>query len=247
MAMRRSKLLTGVRRRPPTRGEPWDPDQRSRDLFCPWEIPLDHQLAVHVDPWRGFGAAYFPSCWDSIPAAATQALTELIAVSRPRDMLVVPAGIRRVRGIDVYCPTQVLAADARGVALWVDDLPFDRVTSILAYSDIRLVEHTSDTESANLTVIGATRRFTVHYRCRWRPNTRQQVADLLMRIRLGAAGTCLRLDADAAHTFTVRAAFARRVATELSQLIGEPSSLPQHALTPEESLVSVSDSNGSQP
>jgi hypothetical protein len=186
--MRRSRFFANLGGRPPVHQETGDGAGSSRELFCPWEIPLDHELAVYLEPWLGYEAAYFPFCWDSIPEAATQALTELIAVRQPHDMMVVPAGVRRIRGTDVYCPTQVLAAGERGVALWVDDLPFDRVTAILAYRDIRMVEHTSDTDSARLTVIGAARRFTVHYRCRRLPSTEHRLAHLLMRIRSGTAG-----------------------------------------------------------
>lgn len=190
--MRRSRPSTNPQGGRPPAHHGWpDPDPRPRDLLCPWEIPLDHELAVRVDPWRGFGAACFPTRWDSIPEAATEALTELIAVKRPHDILVVPAGVRRVRGADVYCPTKVFAAGERGVALWVDDLPFDRVAAVLAYHDIRMVEHMSDTESAHLTIIGATRRFTLHYRCLWRPSAEQRLTKLLRRIRLSAAGALL--------------------------------------------------------
>lgn len=321
MVMRRPRFLTNLR------------DDPQRDLqqgaglpdpICPWEIPLDHDLAVHLDPWGDDGEAYVPSRWGLVPDAATQALSELVSVSQPHVLLVVPSRVRRVQGADVYCPAQVLAAGERGVALWVDDLPYDRVAAIFAYRDIRMVEHARDTESARLTVIGATRRFTVHYRRRWRPSSHQRLTDLLVRIRLGAAGLskdfggdgsdpCAReaawlpvgrhssramlslsacgrstrtrwqharhrvwrtvavndrellvlrgsavppvaevgndilavprrnlralsatgphlcIDAEATHTFTVGAALAKRVVSEFSQFIGQPSLLPPSA------------------
>lgn len=188
MAMRWSSFLTGQRRCAPALPEPADRDPRSPELICAWEIPLDPDLAAHLGPGRGYGAAYFPSRWGSVPEAAREALTELICISRPRDMLVAPAGVRRVGGADVYCPTQVLAAGEHGVALWVDDLPFDRVAGVLAYRDIRMVEHRSRAESSYLTVIGAAQRFTLHYRLPWLPGREPRLADLLMRIRLRAAG-----------------------------------------------------------
>lgn len=49
----------------------------------------------------------------------------------PPDMLVAPTGVRRVERIDMCCPTQGLAAGEHAVALWGDDLPFDRVTGVL--------------------------------------------------------------------------------------------------------------------
>lgn len=185
MAMQRPRFLTNLRNDPPR-----DLQQGAArpDPVCPWEIPLDHDLAIHLDPWGDDGEAYVPSRWGLIPEAATQALSELISVRKPHDLLVVPSRVRRVRGADVYCPAQVLGAGEHGVALWVDDLPYDRVAAILAYRDIRMLEHTCDTESAHLTVIGATRRFTVHYRRRWRPSSHHRLTDLLVRIRLGATG-----------------------------------------------------------
>lgn len=188
MAIRRSNFLPCLRGRPGEHPEPLDRYSPSGELLSPWEIPVDRELALHLDPGRGDGAAYVPVRWGLIPDAATQALTELICVRRPRDMVVAPGGIRRVRGTDVYCPTQVLAAGDHGIALWVDDLPFDRVTGVLAYRDIRMVEHASGDESAHLTVIGATRRFTLHYRRRSRPSRGPQLEDLLLRIRLRTAG-----------------------------------------------------------
>lgn len=188
MHIRLSRLLTSVSGRRPVPPTMMDRDPVSSDLTSPWEIPLDRKLAKYLDPGPDDGAAYVPLRWSSIPQTATQALTELISLRRPGDMLVAPAGVRRAAGADVYCPTQVLAAGDHGVALWVDDLPFDRVTGVLAYRDIRMIEHTAGTEFARLTVIGATRRFSLHYRRRRRPNPGPQPEDLLMRIRLRTAG-----------------------------------------------------------
>lgn len=176
------------------RNGPSDRDPRSRELFSPWEIPLDRELALHLDAGQQYGA-YVADRWDLIPDVATQALTEMICVRRPRDMLVAPGAIRRAKGTDIYCPTQVLAAGDHGVALWVDDLPFDRVTGVLAYRDIRMVEHRSGDESAHLTVIGATRRFSLHYLRRAQPSQGPHPEGLTLRIRLRTAG----LSNDVAH------------------------------------------------
>jgi hypothetical protein len=188
MQIRLSRLLTSVGGRRLASPALMDHDPAPSELTSPWEIPLDRKLAKHLDPGADDGAAYLPFRWGCIPQAATQALTELISVRRPGDMLVAPAGVRRVAGTDVYCPTQVLAAGDHGVALWVDDLPFDRVTGVLAYRDIRMIQHTAGTEFARLTVIGATRRFVLHYRRRRRPSPGPQLEHLLMRIRLRTAG-----------------------------------------------------------
>lgn len=162
--------------------------QQDSESICSWEIPLDHELVSYVEPEPGWRTGYIPSRWRSIPEAAVEALTELISVGRPHDMLVAPAGVRRVRGAYVYCPTQVLAAGEHGVALWVDALPFDRVASVLAYRDIRMLEHRSAAESAHLTVIGAAARCTLHYRPSCLPDRDSQLQTLLTRIRRRAAG-----------------------------------------------------------
>lgn len=206
MAVRRSSFFKRLPGRRPAPPEPaaWDP--RSRGLISPWEIPLDRELAAQLSPGSGYGAAYFPSQWGSIPEAAAQALTELISVRRPHDMLVAPAGIRRVGDTDIYCPTRILAAGDHGVALWVDDLPFDRVVGVLAYRDIRMVEHRWGADSAHLAVIGATRRFTLHYRRPWRGWRGPKLEELLMRIRLRAAGPLTDLGQHDGHRGDVEAA-----------------------------------------
>jgi hypothetical protein len=177
-------------RRQPLLPEPTDRDPQPSELISEWEIPVARDLAAHIQPWEIGRASYFPTRWESVPDSATQAFIDLIDVSRPQDMLVAPAGVRRVGGTDVYSPTQVFGLGARGVGLWVDDLPFDRVAGLFGYRDIRMVEHADDGEYARLTVIGAMRRFTMRYRPRSRwPGTRDSfVDDMLIRMRLRAAG-----------------------------------------------------------
>lgn len=186
MAIRRSSHSTRQTRPVP---KPPGGAEQEREPIASWEIPLDHDLATYVDPGPEWGAAYIPSRWRSIPRGAADALTELISVERPNHVLVAPAGVRRVNGADIYCPTQILAAGEHAVALWVDALPFDRIAAVLAYRDIRMVEHRATTESAHLTVIGATGRFTLHYRPSWLPHRATQVQTLVMRIRRRAAGS----------------------------------------------------------
>jgi hypothetical protein len=161
----------------------------------PWQIPLDRDLAAYLGSVGSCPAAYVPRHWELVPEPARGALCELISIDRPRDVAVSPSGIRHVGGAQVYCPMQVLGAGEHGVALWIDDLPFDRVTAALAYRDIRMVQHSTNSESGHLTVIGAARRFTFHYRRPSQPSCEPQLEGLSLRIRLRAAG----LSEGAAH------------------------------------------------
>lgn len=189
MAMRRSRLLTRPAERRSVPAVPRDADLCSLEQLCPREIPLDPELAAPPDPGPGCGVAYVPPRWDMVPVAARQALSELTSVSLPHEVLVVLAGVRRVAGATVYCPIQALAAGHHAVALWVDDLPFDRAAAVPAHRDIRMVERVVAAGSANPSFLGATRRFSVHDRCLGRVSRRGlRLQDLLMRIRPRAAG-----------------------------------------------------------
>ena len=50
MATRRSNFLPRLRAHPGKHPEALDRDSPSREMFSPWEIPLDRELALHLDP-----------------------------------------------------------------------------------------------------------------------------------------------------------------------------------------------------
>lgn len=150
-----------------------------------WEIPVGEDLVSQLAPPSALGQPYSPSNWATVPPDAACALGETVGLSQPRDLFVAPADVRQVSGAYVYSPLQVLAVGDRGVALWVDDLPFDRVACVLGYHDILLIEHRLDDHSGHLTIIGDALRFTLHYR----RSSWLSLDELLLRIRRRTART----------------------------------------------------------
>ncbi|MGH3492215.1 MAG: hypothetical protein ACRDRL_30460 [Sciscionella sp.] len=142
-----------------------------------WEVPVAADLATHlnsgVQPFRPRHAC-------EAPVDAVSALSELVGVRCAADLLVVPAAVYRVDDYHRYAPTQVLGMGATGIALWVDDLPFERIVGAATYEEILLVEHVIESpDCARLTLLTLGGRLTVRYAAAGWPT----MAPLLNRVR----------------------------------------------------------------
>lgn len=144
-----------------------------------WEIPIGRDLVPHLDLGEMLSLPYQPHALQDIPVDAVEALTELAGIAAPTDVLVCPPTTRTTEQGAVYLPEQVLGIGACGIALWVADLPFDRVVAVLPYREIAMIEHRIVREYARLTVLGTRHRLTLRYRAAAWPT----INDLLTRVR----------------------------------------------------------------
>ncbi|WP_020502513.1 hypothetical protein [Sciscionella marina] len=152
--------------------------------LLPWEIGLDASTVKLLRAFQVSVPPYLPSTWSAAPGDAVAALRELVDVRYPQQLLVAPADLARVGRDWVLTPTQVLGIGKNGVALWVDDLPYERVAAAFAYPQITAVEHTIDGACGLLTVTGADRRLMFRYpRTSW-----PLIGNLLIDIRVRLGG-----------------------------------------------------------
>ncbi|WP_020658723.1 hypothetical protein [Amycolatopsis benzoatilytica] len=134
----------------------------------PWEIQIGRDLADGLDTEP-------PARW-SRPGAAAEDLADLVG---PGEVLFAPSATRRSAGGVVWTPEQALGAGPRGVALWVDDLPYPRVVGVIPYAELVAVEHAMSGRYACLVLTGLRKTLVFRYRSWAWP----AVADLLTQVR----------------------------------------------------------------
>jgi hypothetical protein len=150
-----------------------------------WEIPIGRSLVPHLEQPGRLGLPSRPCSIHAAPADAVEALGELVGITERTDLLVLPPVTRPSDRGAIWGPDQVLGAGRRGVALWVDDLPFPRVVAALSYCEMDLVEHVLEGEYNRVTMLAGRHRLCLHYRRDgWPP-----VRDILTRVRAAMAGT----------------------------------------------------------
>jgi hypothetical protein len=149
----------------------------------PWEVPVGEDLLSDLGSGGMPGPPSRPRSWREVPRDAAEALTELAGADAPADLLVFPAGTRPAGDGWVYVPTQVVGAGAHGVALWVADLPYERVAAVVPYRDLAMAENRVGRRYGRLTVRSGSSRLALRYRTAAWPLVRR----LLVRIRAGAA------------------------------------------------------------
>lgn len=152
----------------------------SLDAPCaPWEIPVERDLAeLGGGPARSFR----PSSARFLPVDAAEDLADLVGPPRPGDLLVLPSATRPAADGLVCVPDQVVGMGPRGVAQWVDDLPYPRVVGVIPYAELVAAEHLLEGEHGCLVLTGARTQLTIHYRSPAWP----AVGDLLTRLRAHA-------------------------------------------------------------
>jgi len=134
----------------------------------PWEIQVGRDLAAGLDTDP-------PSRW-SRPGAAAEDLADLVG---PGEVLFAPSATRRSAGGVAWTPEQALGAGARGVALWVDDLPYPRVVGVIPYAELVAADHAMAGRYACLVLTGVRKTLVFRYRSWAWP----AVADLLTQVR----------------------------------------------------------------
>lgn len=134
----------------------------------PWEIQVGRDLADRLDTKP-------PSRW-SRPGAAAEDLADLVG---PGEVVLAPSATRPSSDGVVWTPEQALGAGARGVALWVDDLPYPRIVGAIPYPELIAVEHAMAGKHACLVLTGVRTTLVFRYRSWAWP----AVADLLTHVR----------------------------------------------------------------
>ncbi|MER6896809.1 hypothetical protein [Amycolatopsis sp. NPDC000740] len=134
----------------------------------PWEVQVGRDLADRLDTKP-------PSRW-SRPGAAAEDLADLVG---PGEVVLAPSATRPSGDGVVWTPEQALGAGARGVALWVDDLPYPRIVGAIPYPELIAVEHAMAGKHACLVLTGVRTTLVFRYRSWAWP----AVADLLTHVR----------------------------------------------------------------
>ncbi|WP_409465166.1 hypothetical protein [Amycolatopsis sp. GA6-003] len=134
----------------------------------PWEVRIGRDLADRLDTKP-------PSRW-SRPGAAAEDLADLVG---PGEVVLAPSATRPSGGDVVWTPEQALGAGARGVALWVDDLPYPRIVGAIPYPELIAVEHAMAGKHACLVLTGVRTTLVFRYRSWAWP----AVADLVTHVR----------------------------------------------------------------
>lgn len=155
-----------------------------------WEVPVACDLVPYLDFGPVLSVPYQPRWFDDVPADAVDALVELVDIQSSGDVLVLPSTSRPTNAGSVYVPTQVFGVGTRGVALWVDDLPHQRVASVVRYSQVGVVEYILTGDHGQLSVLGADHRLVLRYRATAWPAVR----GLLTRLRGAVAGIPVSAD-----------------------------------------------------
>ncbi|MET9265056.1 hypothetical protein [Amycolatopsis sp. NPDC004079] len=134
----------------------------------PWEIQVGRDLADRLETKP-------PSRW-SRPGAAAEDLADLVG---PGEVVLAPSATRPSGDGVVWTPEQALGAGARGVALWVDDLPYPRIVGAIPYPELIAVEHAMAGKHSCLVLTGVRTTLVFRYRSWAWP----AVADLLTHVR----------------------------------------------------------------
>lgn len=149
-----------------------------------WEFPIEDDLVPYLDLGGGRRLPFWPRLLEGVAPDAVEALSELVGVQRGADLVVIPPATRPTAAGPVYVPLQVLGIGVRGVALWVQDLPHERIVAALPYGEIAMVEHAIAGDYGRLSVLGAHQRLSLWYRTEAWPVMRE----LLPRIRAATVG-----------------------------------------------------------
>jgi hypothetical protein len=149
-----------------------------------WEFPIEDDLLPHLELGGVRRLPFRPRSLERVAPDAVEALSELVGVQRGADLVVIPSATRPTAAGPVYVPLQVLGIGVRGVALWVQDLPHERIVAALPYSEIAMVEHAIAGDYGRLSVLGAHQRLSLWYRVEAWPVMRE----LLPRIRAATVG-----------------------------------------------------------
>ncbi|MER6766670.1 hypothetical protein ABT266_41445, partial [Amycolatopsis sp. NPDC000746] len=107
---------------------------------------------------------------------AAEDLADLVG---PGEVVLAPSATRPSGDGVVWTPEQALGAGARGVALWVDDLPYPRIVGAIPYPELIAVEHAMAGKHACLVLTGVRTTLVFRYRSWAWP----AVADLLTHVR----------------------------------------------------------------
>ncbi|GAA3567627.1 hypothetical protein GCM10022222_59470 [Amycolatopsis ultiminotia] len=142
----------------------------------PWEIPIGRDLAERLDPGRRSRP---------VPGAAAEDIADLVG---PGELLVVPSASRPAPDGPVCVPDQVLGLGSRGVAWWVDGLPYPRIVGMIPYAELVATEHLVAGKHGCLVLTGTRATLVLRYRS-WAWPMVRGVLTRLRALGVGSSGS----------------------------------------------------------